>query len=164
MFGDAADRERLVDAALARFGRIDVLVNNAGLFEPRPFLEVDEAYLDRELPEVNNLLYFDKTNLKASAQALDHRMGFSQPQGQDRRQVSRVRRRPKRARERDHHLVLSGARGRRCATRFAPGHLTFELTIPGRSKPWRTYSLSESPNPDYYRVNKRGPRQPSDRT
>ena len=47
--GDAADRERLVDAALARFGRIDVLVNNAGLFEPRPFLEVDEAYLDRFL-------------------------------------------------------------------------------------------------------------------
>ena len=47
--GDEADRERLVDAALARFGRIDVLVNNAGLFEPRPFLEVDEAYLDRFL-------------------------------------------------------------------------------------------------------------------
>ncbi len=48
----AADRERLVDAALSRFGRIDVLVNNAGLFEPRPFLEVDEDHLDRFL-EVN---------------------------------------------------------------------------------------------------------------
>ena len=45
----AADRERLVDAAVARFGRIDVLVNNAGLFEPRPFLEVDEDHLDRFL-------------------------------------------------------------------------------------------------------------------
>ncbi len=45
----AADRRRLVDAAVSRFGRIDVLVNNAGIFEPHPFLEVDEAYLDRFL-------------------------------------------------------------------------------------------------------------------
>ncbi len=52
----AADRERLVDAALSRFGRIDVLVNNAGLFEPRPFLEVDEDHLDR----------FLKVNLKGT--------------------------------------------------------------------------------------------------
>lgn len=49
---NAADRARLVESALARFGRIDVLVNNAGIFEPRPFLEVDEAHLDRFL-EVN---------------------------------------------------------------------------------------------------------------
>jgi NAD(P)-dependent dehydrogenase (short-subunit alcohol dehydrogenase family) len=47
--GDASDRQRLIDATLARFGRIDVLVNNAGLFEPRPFLDVDEPYLDRFL-------------------------------------------------------------------------------------------------------------------
>jgi NAD(P)-dependent dehydrogenase (short-subunit alcohol dehydrogenase family) len=45
----AADRQRLVAAAVERFGRIDVLVNNAGVFEPRPFLEVDESYLDRFL-------------------------------------------------------------------------------------------------------------------
>ncbi len=47
--GSAADRQRLVEATLSRFGRIDVLVNNAGIFEPRPFLDVDEAYLDRFL-------------------------------------------------------------------------------------------------------------------
>ncbi len=52
----AADRARLVNAALSRFGRIDVLVNNAGLFEPRPFLEVDEDHLDR----------FLKVNLKGT--------------------------------------------------------------------------------------------------
>ena len=44
--GKAEDRAKLVEAALARFGRIDVLVNNAGIFSPRPFLEVDETYLD----------------------------------------------------------------------------------------------------------------------
>ena len=47
--GNAADRERLVESTLSRFGRIDVLVNNAGVFEPRPFLDVDEAHLDRFL-------------------------------------------------------------------------------------------------------------------
>ena len=46
---DARDRARLVDAALSAFGRVDVLVNNAGVFEPKPFLEVEEADLDRFL-------------------------------------------------------------------------------------------------------------------
>ena len=47
--GNAKDRARLVDSAMARFGRIDVLVNNAGIFEPRPFADVDEDFLDRFL-------------------------------------------------------------------------------------------------------------------
>jgi len=40
--GDVRDRsaaERLVAAALARFGRIDTLVNNAGIFLGKPFTE-----------------------------------------------------------------------------------------------------------------------------
>lgn len=41
--------EQLVATAMARFGSVDVLVNNAGIFETKPFLEVDEAYLDRFL-------------------------------------------------------------------------------------------------------------------
>ncbi len=39
----------LVDTAVKRFGAVDILVNNAGIFEPKSFLEVDEAYLDRFL-------------------------------------------------------------------------------------------------------------------
>ena len=42
--------------AIQKFGSIDVLINNAGIFESKPFLEVDEAYLDK----------FLKTNLKGT--------------------------------------------------------------------------------------------------
>ena len=48
--GDVSDKavgQRMVDAALGKFGRVDVLVNNAGIFSPKPFLDVDEADLDR---------------------------------------------------------------------------------------------------------------------
>jgi len=50
--GSVSDKkvgEALVQTALEKFGSIDVLVNNAGIFENKPFLEVDEAYLDRFL-------------------------------------------------------------------------------------------------------------------
>ena len=48
--GDVSDKavgQRMVDSALGKFGRVDVLVNNAGIFSPKPFLDVDEADLDR---------------------------------------------------------------------------------------------------------------------
>lgn len=50
--GNVSDKktgEQLVSLALERFGTVDVLVNNAGIFETKPFLEVDNAYLDRFL-------------------------------------------------------------------------------------------------------------------
>src|SRR5205085_6888789 len=36
-------------AAIAALPRLDILVNNAGMNRPQPFLEVDEATLDRML-------------------------------------------------------------------------------------------------------------------
>ncbi|MGE6353384.1 SDR family NAD(P)-dependent oxidoreductase [Flavobacterium sp. NPDC079362] len=57
--GDVSNKEtgeQLVKIALDKFGSVDVLVNNAGIFESKPFLEVDEAYLDK----------FLKTNLKGT--------------------------------------------------------------------------------------------------
>ncbi|MGO4292061.1 SDR family NAD(P)-dependent oxidoreductase [Chitinophaga sp. RAB17] len=57
--GNVADKstgDRLLATAIERFGAVDVLVNNAGIYETRPFLEVDEAYLDR----------FLNTNLKGT--------------------------------------------------------------------------------------------------
>lgn len=43
----AADAQALVAAAVAKFGRLDVFVNNAGIFEMKPFLALDEASFDR---------------------------------------------------------------------------------------------------------------------
>ena len=41
------DRQCLVEITLSRFGRIDVLVNNPGVFSPQPFFDVTEEQLDR---------------------------------------------------------------------------------------------------------------------
>jgi NAD(P)-dependent dehydrogenase (short-subunit alcohol dehydrogenase family) len=41
--------EKILATAMEKFGSVDVLVNNAGIYETRPFLEVDEAYLDKFL-------------------------------------------------------------------------------------------------------------------
>jgi len=47
---DAASRGQLrsaVDAALQTHGRIDVLVNNAGVLQQKPFLDIDDQDFDR---------------------------------------------------------------------------------------------------------------------
>jgi 3-oxoacyl-[acyl-carrier protein] reductase len=47
--GRVAEARGLVHAALEAFGRIDVLVNNAGVFERRPALEMEERDWDQVL-------------------------------------------------------------------------------------------------------------------
>lgn len=57
--GDVADQavgKLLATTAINKFGSIDVLVNNAGIYENKAFLEVTEEYLDR----------FLSTNLKGT--------------------------------------------------------------------------------------------------
>ncbi|UKB82124.1 SDR family oxidoreductase [Chryseobacterium sp. MEBOG06] len=57
--GDVSNKstgEALAKTALEKFGSIDVLVNNAGIYENKPFLDVTEEYLDR----------FLSTNLKGT--------------------------------------------------------------------------------------------------
>jgi len=40
--GDPRTAAKIVDTAVSRFGRIDVLVNNAGIFIPKPFTELHD--------------------------------------------------------------------------------------------------------------------------
>jgi NAD(P)-dependent dehydrogenase (short-subunit alcohol dehydrogenase family) len=54
--GNAATGQLLVETALQQFGRLDVLVNNAGVFAPKPFLDVAESDLE----------YFLAVNLKGT--------------------------------------------------------------------------------------------------
>jgi NAD(P)-dependent dehydrogenase (short-subunit alcohol dehydrogenase family) len=68
--GDVADPETargLVAAALNRFGRLDVLFNNAGIFGPKPFLDVSEADYDRFL---NTILKGSFFTAQAAAKAM----------------------------------------------------------------------------------------------
>ena len=44
---NAADAQRMTDFALSAFGRLDVLVNNAGVISRSDFLELDEQEFDR---------------------------------------------------------------------------------------------------------------------
>ena len=44
--GDPHTSRRMVETALKRFDRVDVLFNNAGIFTPRPFVEVTPQELD----------------------------------------------------------------------------------------------------------------------
>lgn len=43
---------RVIQSAVQRFGGIDVLINNAGIFKPTPFLEYTEAALDANLSAI----------------------------------------------------------------------------------------------------------------
>jgi NAD(P)-dependent dehydrogenase (short-subunit alcohol dehydrogenase family) len=62
-----ATGEALVTIAIDRFGRVDVLFNNAGIFAPKPFIEVTEAEYDRFL---DNILKGSFFTAQAAAKAM----------------------------------------------------------------------------------------------
>ena len=67
-----ADIRRLFDSAVTEFGKVDVLVNNAGIYEPRPLEAVDENHFDREFGVNVKGLYFAA---QAAAQVFGDRGG-----------------------------------------------------------------------------------------
>src|SRR5271170_4923088 len=74
--GDAADpqtAERLVGTAMDRFGRIDTLVNNAGIFIPKPF--VDYTGDDFAAVLSVNLAGFFYISQKAASRMLQQQSG-----------------------------------------------------------------------------------------
>jgi NAD(P)-dependent dehydrogenase (short-subunit alcohol dehydrogenase family) len=66
--GDISERDtaaRIVAAAMKRFGRVDVLVNNAGIFIPKPFVEYSVQDFT-SIIGVNLAGFFHVTQLAAS--------------------------------------------------------------------------------------------------
>jgi 3-oxoacyl-[acyl-carrier protein] reductase len=62
---DARNREamaKVIDDAIARFGRIDVLINNAGVYPRQPFLEMTEEQWDT-MQDINLKSVFHCTKL-----------------------------------------------------------------------------------------------------
>jgi NAD(P)-dependent dehydrogenase (short-subunit alcohol dehydrogenase family) len=74
--GDTGQKDvgqTLVSTAVDRFGSVDVLINNAGLFESKPFLDVEEKDLDKFLNTNLKGTYF--TTQAAIAQMLKQNGG-----------------------------------------------------------------------------------------
>jgi NAD(P)-dependent dehydrogenase (short-subunit alcohol dehydrogenase family) len=55
---DVAAIQDMVDAVVARFGRIDILVNNAGIMQTKPLLELTEQDWDRMIAVNQRGLFF----------------------------------------------------------------------------------------------------------
>jgi NAD(P)-dependent dehydrogenase (short-subunit alcohol dehydrogenase family) len=70
--GSAAGAGRLIDAALDRFGSVDVLVNSTGVFRPVAFLDQTEEHLEEALDSILRPTFYTS---QAAARAMRDRGG-----------------------------------------------------------------------------------------
>lgn len=70
--GDVKTASKAVDLATDRFGGVDVLFNNAGIFKPTPFLDHTEEDFDRYLTTILKGKFF---MAQAAARAMQERGG-----------------------------------------------------------------------------------------
>jgi NAD(P)-dependent dehydrogenase (short-subunit alcohol dehydrogenase family) len=57
--------QKIVDTAVSRFGRVDVLVNNVGIFIPKPFTEYTTEDLNALVsPTLGGFLYVSQAAAK----------------------------------------------------------------------------------------------------
>src|SRR3954471_8513675 len=63
--GDPATSKRMVETAVERFGGVDVLFNNAGIFTPKPFLDVTAQDLDGYLRLLRGYYFAAQTVIPA---------------------------------------------------------------------------------------------------
>jgi short chain dehydrogenase len=75
----AVGRE-LIEATIKRFGAIDVLINNAGVFRPKPFLELEETDYDWFLDTILKGKFFT-AQAAAKAMKAQGRGGSDRPYG-----------------------------------------------------------------------------------
>jgi NAD(P)-dependent dehydrogenase (short-subunit alcohol dehydrogenase family) len=66
--GDLAIPIRMVEVATQRFGGVDVLFNNAGIFAPKPFLEITPGELDQYMNLVRGYFYASQAVIPAMRQ------------------------------------------------------------------------------------------------
>jgi NAD(P)-dependent dehydrogenase (short-subunit alcohol dehydrogenase family) len=62
--GELATSQRMVSHAIERFGGVDVLLNNAGVFRPKPFLDHTEDDLSSYLNLLRGYFYAQQTVIK----------------------------------------------------------------------------------------------------
>lgn len=62
----------LIDVAVSRFGKLDILINNAGVFNPKPFLDLTEADYDWYLDTILKGKFF---TAQAAAKAMKDKGG-----------------------------------------------------------------------------------------